>query len=463
MEYKYYRDLKHNYLVFEYGGSGNLQENKYQYKIVESGRVKGLVPCAERNINGERYYYYEVGSMQPINDRFSVSKMKYADLMSLIRDSRALLEELSEFLLGEEGVVFNTKCLYTDLATGGYKFVYCPFFNESMSFSDFVVELLDLVDSDDEKAMELAYLLCEKATVPGAMTLGILESVPAKKQEPVPGPLVQPQVLPVLPEAAMDDEDLDEDYRDAPPEGKRNSGMRKANRKLGGKAQLLLSLLFGVVLAGIVYVRMNYILTDEENVLSIIVMMISVITGVVAFVGGILDMKNRGEKPFSQKQPVKQKSSPEDSFDEEGPELYEDEELEEFRQMEDRNNFGNPIMVSGAGMPPERCSETMVLDETGRGELTLFSRNLDKTVRIGLGKLPVTIGKMEGCVDRVLNDASVSRIHCRLQQTDGRIFIEDLGSTNGTFKNGLKLSPREKTYIDEGDEIRIGRVCFDCR
>ena len=39
----------------------------------------------------------------------------------------------------------------------------------------------------------------------------------------------------------------------------------------------------------------------------------------------------------------------------------------------------------------------------------------------------------------------------------------DLGSTNGTFKNGVRLSPKEKNYIEEGDEIKIGRVCFDCR
>ena len=105
------------------------------------------------------------------------------------------------------------------------------------------------------------------------------------------------------------------------------------------------------------------------------------------------------------------------------------------------------------------------MEEETNGEISLFSRNLDKTVRIGLEKLPLTIGKMEGCVDRVLKDMSVSRIHCRIFKDDesGKVAIMDLGSTNGTFKNGLRLSPREKNYIDEGDEVRIGRICFDCR
>ncbi len=111
----------------------------------------------------------------------------------------------------------------------------------------------------------------------------------------------------------------------------------------------------------------------------------------------------------------------------------------------------------------EISGETVVLDEETDRELTLFSRNLDKTVRIPLDKLPLTIGKMEGCVDLILSDPSISRMHCRIENSEGRPIIRDLGSTNGTCRNGLKLKPQESVFIEEGDEIRIGRVCFDCR
>lgn len=458
MEFKYYRDLKHNYLVFDRGSSGAASENKYQYKIMESGRIKGLVPCSGRNINGEQYFYYEVGSMQPIKDRFCVSKMKYEQIMELLSDAKALLEELSEFLLGEEGVVFNSKCIFTDLSKGGNRFIYCPFFDENMSFSDFAMELLDLADPADEKAMELAYALCEEASAPGAMTLGILDKFLSLRREP------EPQSVPVS--VYIPEEPEDEPLQQAPPV-KRNNGLRKSDRKLGGKMQILFSFLFACVLGAMFYIRMNYILSSEENILSIIVMMISVITGVVAFVGGILDMKRQKEGKVSDK-PADYREFPDDSFDEEYDELGGDDGMEEFRQLEERGSYNSPINVTGAtyerpAYPEQSCGETMVLDQERSGELTLFSRNLDRTVRIGLGRLPVTIGKMEGCVDRVISDNSVSRIHCRLEEQGGRISIEDLGSTNGTYRNGLRLNPREKTYIDEGDEIRIGRVCFDCR
>ena len=57
---------------------------------------------------------------------------------------------------------------------------------------------------------------------------------------------------------------------------------------------------------------------------------------------------------------------------------------------------------------------------------------------IPLQKLPITVGKMAGAVDLVLNDQSVSRLHARISRDGNRFFITDLNSTNGTFRNGLK-------------------------
>ena len=125
---------------------------------------------------------------------------------------------------------------------------------------------------------------------------------------------------------------------------------------------------------------------------------------------------------------------------------------------EGKNNFAKQAVDSSFG-------ETVVLtdDDSFEKSLTLYSRNTEKTIRISLTRLPVTVGKMAGCVDSVIDDRSVSRIHCRfMKEDDGKVFVMDLGSTNGTFRNGKRLDPQEKNYVEEGDEIRIGRVLFDC-
>lgn len=70
------------------------------------------------------------------------------------------------------------------------------------------------------------------------------------------------------------------------------------------------------------------------------------------------------------------------------------------------------------------------------------------------------IGKQKEEVNLVLEDDSVSRIHARIFVEDKLFYLEDLNSTNGTFKNGLRLQPYEKRRIGEADEIRIGKLLF---
>jgi hypothetical protein len=56
-------------------------------------------------------------------------------------------------------------------------------------------------------------------------------------------------------------------------------------------------------------------------------------------------------------------------------------------------------------------------------------------------------------LDMVLVEDMVSRRHSKITVTDGEISIADLGSTNGTFVNGEKVS---QSRLDEGDRILVG-------
>ena len=66
-----------------------------------------------------------------------------------------------------------------------------------------------------------------------------------------------------------------------------------------------------------------------------------------------------------------------------------------------------------------------------------------------------SIGSAVGCSLR-LEHSSVSRRHCRIGVDAARgYFIEDLGSTNGTFVNGVRIS---HAYLTQGAEIQLGQV-----
>jgi hypothetical protein len=58
----------------------------------------------------------------------------------------------------------------------------------------------------------------------------------------------------------------------------------------------------------------------------------------------------------------------------------------------------------------------------------------------------------------MIKDGFVSSYHARIIVKNNRIFIEDLKSTNGTFKNGTKIDGIEELL--NGDTLEIGRTMF---
>jgi len=91
--------------------------------------------------------------------------------------------------------------------------------------------------------------------------------------------------------------------------------------------------------------------------------------------------------------------------------------------------------------------EVVLVTPTPEGERRSFSVARDLTV----------IGRRQDCNVRIPL-ADVSRKHCRLVKTDDGITLEDLGSSNGTYHNGEKIT--EPTPLSPGDKIRVGSVTF---
>jgi pSer/pThr/pTyr-binding forkhead associated (FHA) protein len=70
----------------------------------------------------------------------------------------------------------------------------------------------------------------------------------------------------------------------------------------------------------------------------------------------------------------------------------------------------------------------------------------------------VTVGRAPGCGVRV-DDAYTSSIHARVYRRDGTIWVEDLGSTNGTWLNGERLTAPMK--VGRGDLVQVGGTVFE--
>lgn len=83
--------------------------------------------------------------------------------------------------------------------------------------------------------------------------------------------------------------------------------------------------------------------------------------------------------------------------------------------------------------------------------------------RVDLERLPVVIGKKGGLADVSLHDMSVSRMHARISERDGGVWLEDLNSVNGTFLNNMRLRPYEVMELKTEDDVRFGSLDFTYR
>jgi pSer/pThr/pTyr-binding forkhead associated (FHA) protein len=72
----------------------------------------------------------------------------------------------------------------------------------------------------------------------------------------------------------------------------------------------------------------------------------------------------------------------------------------------------------------------------------------------------LTFGRAESCGVQ-LDDTYVSTLHARLFSKDGTWFVEDLGSTNGTYLNRVKVN--SPSPIAVGDEVRVGKTIVEVR
>jgi pSer/pThr/pTyr-binding forkhead associated (FHA) protein len=104
-----------------------------------------------------------------------------------------------------------------------------------------------------------------------------------------------------------------------------------------------------------------------------------------------------------------------------------------------------PAKPSKGGKPPTQ----VVVHEADGGKA--------RTVRL---KGSVEIGRRDGCAVR-LSDTYVSQVHARLYGENGAWYLEDLGSTNGTFLNDARVS--SPVEVHAGDVVKVGKTVLELR
>jgi FHA domain len=125
-----------------------------------------------------------------------------------------------------------------------------------------------------------------------------------------------------------------------------------------------------------------------------------------------------------------------------------------------------PEIAAGQGAPAMNLSSSLG-SRNGPHAMLVIERGRSIGKQFMLSELESQIGRWDADggifpdIDLDADDpeAKVSRRHARISLNNGQYFVEDLGSTNGTFVNrGKRLMPGIRQALNDGDEIIVGKT-----
>ena len=107
-------------------------------------------------------------------------------------------------------------------------------------------------------------------------------------------------------------------------------------------------------------------------------------------------------------------------------------------------------------LSPDQARELRVQAGIGGRLVVTSAPGLREGTEFAVDSGPITIGRDQSNDIVVARDEFASATHARVEPRGNGVWLEDLGSTNGTYLNGVRMKrPRR---LQPGDVIRIGET-----
>lgn len=397
---EYRRELNHSYMIIK--NTETCMTQQYAYRMIRENRIRRLLTCQERIVDGESCLYYEISSRQTLEQFYEGKRLNAAQIGQILRAIVQVQQDMGEYLLDGESLLLDPVSMFADVETEELFFCFYPGWGKNMnSYAQLADFFLEHVDHGQESAVNLAYQFY-KISKAGNFVLSSFmpfvekECTEVRKAAPVieetmwkTTPDLQPFFSPVREndDIVIDLAELEQDET--------GRDIKKKENKQPWYRRLLEFLSFG----------------DRR--------------------------RNAGQKQYAKGKT----GSPDSEYSQSLWDVYAD-------KLESRE-AGETIYFSDLEKVPPRPVGNPFLVEVG-GER-----------RFSLENLPVTVGKLSAKAGIVLDDPSVSRVHARFfSEGSDELWLIDLNSRNLTTVNDKRLSPNEAVKVEAGDEIRFGRERF---
>ena len=438
----YRRDAYHNYLVLQ----NNMETEPYQTHMVLSNSIKGLLKCSIRNINDRADFYYEISSKQTVERIYEFKKITYNQLLEIVNSIKNVFLYMKEYLLEEQHLTLKPEFIYMNMDSKEIELCFYPEYDVPISkaFTELAEFFLDKINHEEEKAVILAYQFYKSTKEDNFQLQDFIEKhgvlITNDKEDSCKENINLKETEGLKKEEF--DEETDTNLWNA-SESKKVPEEKKKYRYLYYVIGTLFIMTGGAVIILLMslgeWIMRTYQFTGQAYLVILSCAIVLVFLGIFIM---IPKKKTRIEVIE-----IKENMEVDSKLEQGNFSKFLEEPWEEEAAVTESSREG--------------YGETVLLRESEQINTHSLSRNSKgKKIVYELNQFPYSIGKVEDCVDLVIKDPSISRLHARLYEENNKIFLMDLNSTNGTFKNGLILDTNEVVEVKSGDEISFADVTF---
>ena len=491
----------------------------YQVNTIRYNKIEGLLPVHFLIENGEYQYFYDITCKEPLFDQMKNRKYTVKEIRTILSDLYRCIHVMEEYLLDINLLMVEPEYIFFDKKKHAYCFCFYPEKKGTFetAFRGLLEYFMNFLDYQDESTVVLVFSMYQKARNRNTSFAEIMQEFceikePVKTSEKLlekPDDFYEIEKDPEAP----DGYDMEKTGDKWKLFGFRQDGFgqyefrqeRTRENGIGEKSRSLCMLIPYIpdLAGGYAAARILIYLKNQYGVLSIgqkglCIAAVIAIAGICGCISVYLvsAMKKKTECetvktlenriPFHREENVsvsekckqdkiapKKMKSDKIELD---PDLYEFEEYS-FQGKESSDGFGTmdekqvdygkryQVRDGGRDRIPvrERIPATVVMRCSGSivsGFPVLVSCNRARSHDIVLDKDEILIGKIQGVVDIYLNGKNVSRIHAKVFRNQESYGIVDMGSTNGTYVNGERITERKRVFLKEGDEVQLADLKF---
>ncbi len=444
MEIRYKSDANHNYMILP-KEKGNTRPG--HEKMVIRNQIRGLLKTNLHFIDNEGFYYYEIQSKQSLTRLCEGREMKRNELAALLQGIAELFRELEQYLLPADEVLFHPECIYLDPDSFEPSFAYYPAAGGSERIRGDLAELtqflIDHADRSDRECQTLAYDYFTSVedgiySPDSLLNQAGFSCRKADKQDR----FFEEEEEEFCPEGNQEFWEIEEDNSDL------DYYLKGENEETDNEKPFRLALIcFGmIVAAAVVYLLLvlnpsvfPFTVSETEYMTAgcvIAVLFGAALTFVIFFYHRKKLQKEQEKQELREEKISKTRQDPMTKLE------IDDRPEREFGRAEAEE--GKTVLLN-----PGICQ---------RKPAELRGRIGGKETGIVIDRSPFLLGKKNERVDGMIRDGSVSRIHASIYSQNGKYFLSDMNSTNGTYINGRRLEVNETAALENGDTVGFANV-----